>query len=96
MQFAYQFPELTERLVLVASGGLGQGVTIDLRAAILPGSPLVFRALAARTPPWLASVVHRAVRGRAGAGTGRTPRGWPTRSPPSPTAGTRRLRPDGA
>jgi pimeloyl-ACP methyl ester carboxylesterase len=62
MQFAYQFPELTERLVLVASGGLGRGVTIALRAATLPGTPLVLRALAALTPPWLAKVVHRAVR----------------------------------
>lgn len=62
MQFAYQFPELTERLVLVASGGLGQGVTIALRAATLPGTPLVLRALATLTPPWLARVVHRAVR----------------------------------
>jgi pimeloyl-ACP methyl ester carboxylesterase len=62
MQFAYQFPELTERLVLVASGGLGQGVTIALRAATLPGTPLVLRALAALTPPWPARVLHRAVR----------------------------------
>jgi pimeloyl-ACP methyl ester carboxylesterase len=62
MQFAYQFPELTERLVLVASGGLGRGVTIALRAATLPGTPLVLRALATLTPPWLARVVHRAVR----------------------------------
>jgi pimeloyl-ACP methyl ester carboxylesterase len=62
MQFAYQFPELTERLVLVASGGLGQGVTIALRAATLPGTALVLRALSAITPPWLAKVVHRAVR----------------------------------
>ncbi|GAA5114887.1 alpha/beta fold hydrolase [Pseudonocardia adelaidensis] len=62
MQFAYQFPELTERLVLVASGGLGQGVTIALRAATLPGTPLVLQALAALTSPWLAMVVHRTVR----------------------------------
>src|SRR3954447_15631832 len=33
MQFAYQFPELAERLVLVASGGLGKGVNVALRAA---------------------------------------------------------------
>jgi pimeloyl-ACP methyl ester carboxylesterase len=62
MQFAYQFPEMTERLVLEASGGLGQGVTIALRAATLPGTPLVLRALSAITPPWLAKAVHRAVR----------------------------------
>jgi pimeloyl-ACP methyl ester carboxylesterase len=62
MQFAYQFPEMTERLVLVASGGLGQGVTIALRAATLPGTPLVLRAVAALTPRWLARVVGRAMR----------------------------------
>ena len=27
MQFAYQFPERTERLILVASGGLGPEVS---------------------------------------------------------------------
>jgi pimeloyl-ACP methyl ester carboxylesterase len=62
MQFTYQFPEMTERLVLVASGGLGQGVTIALRAATLPGTPLVLRAVAALTPRWLARVVGRAMR----------------------------------
>jgi pimeloyl-ACP methyl ester carboxylesterase len=62
MQFAHQFPEMTERLVLEASGGLGQGVTIALRAATLPGTPLVLRALSALTPSWLAKAVHRAMR----------------------------------
>ncbi|MEI2702885.1 MAG: alpha/beta fold hydrolase [Baekduia sp.] len=38
MQFAYQFPELTERLVLVSSGGLGPEVSLVLRAAALPGA----------------------------------------------------------
>src|SRR5690349_123107 len=41
LQFAYQFPEYTERLVLVASGGLGKEVHPLLRAAALPGSELV-------------------------------------------------------
>jgi pimeloyl-ACP methyl ester carboxylesterase len=45
MQFAYQFPELTERLVLVSSGGLGREVHPLLRAATLPGSELVLPAL---------------------------------------------------
>jgi len=45
MQFAYQFPERTERLVLVASGGLGRGVSAVLRAATLPGAQAVFSAL---------------------------------------------------
>ena len=34
---AYQFPERVERLVLVASGGLGKEVGWVLRAATLPG-----------------------------------------------------------
>jgi pimeloyl-ACP methyl ester carboxylesterase len=37
MQFAYQFPERTERLVLVSAGGLGQEVTPAIRAILLPG-----------------------------------------------------------
>ena len=40
MQFAYQYPEKTERLILVASGGAGQGVSPLLRAATLPGAQL--------------------------------------------------------
>jgi pimeloyl-ACP methyl ester carboxylesterase len=37
MQFAYQFPERTERMVLVAPGGLGPEVTPMIRAVGLPG-----------------------------------------------------------
>ena len=37
MQFAYQFPERTERLMLVASGGLGPEVTPGIRAISTPG-----------------------------------------------------------
>jgi pimeloyl-ACP methyl ester carboxylesterase len=37
MQFAYQFPERTERLVLVASGGLGPEVSPAIRAVTTPG-----------------------------------------------------------
>lgn len=40
MQLAYQFPEMAERLVLVASGGLGPEVSPVLRAAALPGADL--------------------------------------------------------
>src|SRR3954453_2515663 len=46
MQFAYQFPERTERLVLVSSGGLGRDVHLLLRAATLPGSELVLPVIA--------------------------------------------------
>ena len=41
MQFAYQFPERCERLVLVASGGLGEEVNPLLRALTMPGAELV-------------------------------------------------------
>lgn len=46
MQLAYQFPEQCERLVLVASGGLGREISPLLRAASLPGSELVLPLLA--------------------------------------------------
>jgi pimeloyl-ACP methyl ester carboxylesterase len=46
MQFAYQFPEMTERLVLVSSGGLGPEVSLLLRAAALPGADLFISATA--------------------------------------------------
>ena len=46
MQFAYQFPEITERLVLVSSGGLGPEVSPVLRAAALPGAGLFIAATA--------------------------------------------------
>ena len=46
MQFAYQFPEMTERLVLVSSGGLGLEVSPVLRAAALPGADLFIAATA--------------------------------------------------
>jgi pimeloyl-ACP methyl ester carboxylesterase len=45
MQFAYQFPERTERLVLVGSGGAGPDVTPVLRAMTLPGAALALNLL---------------------------------------------------
>jgi pimeloyl-ACP methyl ester carboxylesterase len=47
MQFAYQFPEMVERMVLVSSGGLGPEVSPILRAATLPGADLFIAATAA-------------------------------------------------
>ncbi|MEK6326144.1 MAG: alpha/beta fold hydrolase [Actinomycetota bacterium] len=38
MQFFYQFPQRTERMVLVSSGGLGREVSPMLRGAALPGA----------------------------------------------------------
>ena len=46
MQFAYHFPEITERLALVSSGGLGPEVSPVLRAAALPGADLFIAATA--------------------------------------------------
>jgi pimeloyl-ACP methyl ester carboxylesterase len=53
MQFAYQFPERCERLVLVSSGGLGREVHLLLRAATLPGSEFVMPLI---TAPGVATV----------------------------------------
>ena len=69
MQFAYQFPEMTERLVLVSSGGLGIEVNTALRAASLPGASLFL------------SVTAEAIR-RASGIAGRVMRA--THSPPRP------------
>ena len=62
MQFAYQFPELVERLVLVASGGFGREVTPALRAATLPGTALALGTLTRLTPGWVGKLIHRAMR----------------------------------
>jgi pimeloyl-ACP methyl ester carboxylesterase len=59
MQFFYQFPQRTERLVLISSGGLGHDVSPLLRGAALPGSAVLLR-LATRP---------RLVGALAGAGT---------------------------
>lgn len=54
MQFAYQFPQYVERMVLVSSGGLGREVSAAIRAAGLPGAGPVLTGLgnvAARLEP---------------------------------------------
>lgn len=48
MQFAYQYPERCERLVLVGSGGLGREVNRLLRLLSLPGSEAVLRLACAQ------------------------------------------------
>jgi pimeloyl-ACP methyl ester carboxylesterase len=68
MQFAYQFPERCERLVLVSSGGLGEDVHPLLRAATLPGSEFVLPLLAHPRVLEVASVIPRAL-GRIGLAT---------------------------
>src|SRR3954454_11975742 len=50
MQLGYQFPERCERLVLVASGGLGKEVNGLLRAVTLPGAEYVLPVI---LTPWL-------------------------------------------
>ena len=45
MQFAYQFPELCERLVLVDAGGLGREVSWILRLCTLPGAEYLMPVL---------------------------------------------------
>src|SRR5438270_10067158 len=48
MQFFYQFPQRTERLVLISSGGLGHEVSPLLRSATLPGAPALLALMAHR------------------------------------------------
>jgi pimeloyl-ACP methyl ester carboxylesterase len=43
MQFFYQFPQRTERLALISSGGLGDDVSPLLRGAALPGSAALLK-----------------------------------------------------
>src|SRR6476659_2244056 len=55
MQFFYQFPQRTERLVLISSGGLGQEVSPLLRSAALPGAS---RLLSVAANPRLLAGLH--------------------------------------
>jgi pimeloyl-ACP methyl ester carboxylesterase len=48
MQFAYQFPDMVERLALVGSGGLGREVSPLIRSAALPFAEQVLPLLTAR------------------------------------------------
>jgi pimeloyl-ACP methyl ester carboxylesterase len=64
MQFAYQFPQMLERLVLVSSGGLGRELNLLLRSAALPGAeyvlPLLFTAGLPSTGTKIARLINRA------------------------------------
>lgn len=51
LQFADQFPECTDRLVLVSNGGLGSQFTPMLGATTLPGAQMVVAGLARRCRP---------------------------------------------
>lgn len=64
MQFAYQFPQLLERLILVGAGGVTKDVNIALRLASLPGGG---EALALLRLPLVAPVLQTAGRLLGGA-----------------------------
>jgi pimeloyl-ACP methyl ester carboxylesterase len=61
MQFAYQFPERCDRLVLMSSGGLGEEVSIVLRIGALPGAELVLPILASARVRSLVAAVGTAL-----------------------------------
>jgi pimeloyl-ACP methyl ester carboxylesterase len=58
MAFAYQFPERTHTLTLIASGGLGPELSIALRTACLPGILRAARTMHMLTPPWATRLAH--------------------------------------
>ena len=74
MQFAYQFPERVERLVLVSSGGLGRDVHLLLRAATLPGSEFVLPLIVERAGAAAPATPCRRFLGSSACGPGRTSR----------------------
>jgi pimeloyl-ACP methyl ester carboxylesterase len=65
MQFAYQFPERTERMILVAPGGLGHEVTRAIRAITLPGFHTTMGVV---TLPGIRHLTKAALRGLAASG----------------------------
>ena len=65
MQFSYQFPEMAERMVLVASGGLGREVAVAIRAATLPFAEEVL-GIATSSPVTRAVGLANGVLGRVG------------------------------
>ena len=65
MVFYYLFPERVERLVLVASGGLGREVNPVLRSATLPGAEWVLPVLASA---WVRARAEKAGRALSSVG----------------------------
>jgi pimeloyl-ACP methyl ester carboxylesterase len=61
MQFSYEYPPFSERLVLVSSGGLGREVHMLLRAATLPGSEVVLPLIAHARLHGVAAVLGHAL-----------------------------------
>jgi len=65
MQFAYQFPERTERMILVAPGGLGPEVSPAIRAITLPG---FHQAMGLMTLPGVRHLTQTTMRALAASG----------------------------
>jgi len=65
MQFGYQFPERTERMVLVAPGGLGPEVSPAIRAITLPG---FHQAMGLMTLPGVRQLTQSTMRALAASG----------------------------
>lgn len=68
MQFAYQFPERCERLVLVGTGGVGREVHAVLKATAAPGSELLLPLLTAMPARVLARALSPLARLAGGLG----------------------------
>ena len=73
MQFFWQFPERTDRLALISSGGLGPEVSPMLRSAALPGASALLWAVAhpGWWTAWPGGHAHRAARLGPGSMPGR-------------------------
>jgi pimeloyl-ACP methyl ester carboxylesterase len=69
-QFAYQYPERCERLVLVAAGGVGPEVNPVLRLVSLPGADLALMTMQLPTSRLATRLVMEALK-RTGADLGR-------------------------
>jgi pimeloyl-ACP methyl ester carboxylesterase len=69
MQFAYQFPERTERMILLAPGGLGPDVSPFIKMIQAPGWELAMSVL---TKPGIRHVGTTAMRTLAHSGIART------------------------
>ena len=64
MQFQYLFPQRVASVTLVSSGGLGNEVSVGLRAASLPGSEVVISAITSdRVIGWCRSLNEKGVGG---------------------------------
>lgn len=62
MQFAYQFPDRTERLVLVGTGGAGPEVTPLLRTVSLPGAQALLAAMSLPPVRWQTGLIADVLR----------------------------------